>query len=151
MENKNKKNVKILISSFQGLLCKSLIFLRQLFSIKTRSIYIYILRGTCIGTRFVDPTFIFFYFFNSLLLWDVFIINRVEEGFCVFRNELTVSISDWVFGNVWSCSTLQFIMKTSHKSNELKNLKKRGGLQIGYLWVRADRHFWLIARGGEGH
>ena len=43
-----------------------------------------------------------------------------------------ISISDWVFGHVWSCSTL-FIMKTSHKSDELKN-KKRGGPQIGYLW-----------------
>ena len=97
----------------------------------------------CIGTRF-------FFFFNSSLLWDVFIINSVEQlqtlpktqseidispflktfvflemglyrsriEFCVFRNGL-ISISDWVFGNVWSCSTL-FIIKTSHKSDELK-------------------------------
>jgi hypothetical protein len=36
-----------------------------------------------------------------------------------------MSISDWVFGNVWSCSTL-FIMKTSHKSDELKKFKKGG-------------------------
>ena len=43
---------------------------------------------------------------------------------CVFRNGL-ISISDWVFGNVWSCSTL-FIMKTSHKSDELNNFKKEG-------------------------
>ena len=49
---------------------------------------------------------------------------RVVEGFCVFRNGL-ISISDWVFGNVWSCSTL-FIMKTSHKSDELKERKKGG-------------------------
>jgi hypothetical protein len=72
-----------------------------------------------IGTRFVDPPF-FYKFFNSSLLWDVFIINSVEklqtlpktqskidirpflkteekiEGFCVFRNTL-ISISDWVF------------------------------------------------------
>ena len=52
------------------------------------------------------------------------IIEWRFEGFCVFRNGL-ISISDWVFGNVWSCSTL-FIMKTSHKSDELK--KKRGGV-----------------------
>ena len=38
---------------------------------------------------------------------------------CVFRNGL-ISISDWVFGNVWSCSTL-FIMKMYHKSDELTN------------------------------
>ena len=44
--------------------------------------------------------------------------NRLEEGFCVFRNGL-ISISDWVFGNVWSCLKL-FIMKTSHRSDELK-------------------------------
>ena len=50
--------------------------------------------------------------------------NRVEEGFCVFRNGL-ISISDWVFGHVWSCLTL-FIMKTSHKSDELKKIKKGG-------------------------
>jgi hypothetical protein len=25
----------------------------------------------------------FFYLFNSSLLWDVFIINRLEEGFCI--------------------------------------------------------------------
>ena len=58
----------------------------------------------------------------------LYFMNRVEEGFCVFRNGL-ISISDWVFGNVWSCSTL-FIMKTPHKSDELK----RGSPQIGYLW-----------------
>jgi hypothetical protein len=48
------------------------------------------------------------------------IAARVEpvEGFCVFRNGL-ISISDCDFGNVWSCSTL-FIMKTSHKGDELK-------------------------------
>ena len=46
-----------------------------------------------------------FNFFNSSLLWDVFIINsveqlhRLEEGFCVFKNGL-ISISDCVFGNV---------------------------------------------------
>ena len=44
---------------------------------------------------------------------------RVEEGFSIFFF--------LVFGNVWSCSTL-FIMKTSHKSDELKNLKKKGGV-----------------------
>ena len=58
-------------------------------------------------------------------------LNRLEEGFCVFRNGL-ISILDWVFDNVWSCSTL-FIMKTSHKSDELKKKKKGGGPQIGYL------------------
>ena len=47
-----------------------------------------------------------------------FSVVNYKEGFCVFRNGL-ISISDWVFGNVWSCSTL-FIMKTSHKSDELK-------------------------------
>jgi hypothetical protein len=46
----------------------------------------------------------------------------LDEGSCVFRNGL-ISISDWVFGNVWSCSTL-FKMKTSHKSDELKNKKE---------------------------
>ena len=46
------------------------------------------------------------------------------EGFCIFRNGL-ISISDWVFGNVWSCSTL-LIMKTSHKSDELNNFLKKG-------------------------
>jgi hypothetical protein len=51
--------------------------------------------------------------------------NRVEEGFCVFRNGL-ISISDWVVGHVWSCSTL-FIMKTSHKRDELKKNLKKGG------------------------
>jgi hypothetical protein len=46
-------------------------------------------------------------------------INRVEDrGFFVFRNGL-ISISDWVFGNVWSCLKL-YIMKTSHRSDELK-------------------------------
>ena len=64
--------------------------------------------------------------------------NRVEEGFCVFRNGIEegfcvlrnglISISDWLFGNVWSCSTL-FIMKTSHKSDEYK--RKRGGHKSG--------------------
>ena len=58
-------------------------------------------------------------------------LNRLEEGFCVFRNGL-ISILDWVFDNVWSCSTL-FIMKTSHKSDELKKKKGGGGPQIGYL------------------
>jgi hypothetical protein len=60
---------------------------------------------------------------SGSLLCDVFIINRLEEGFCVFRNGL-ISISDWIFGNVWSCSTL-FIMKTSHKSNELISMHVR--------------------------
>ena len=69
----------------------------------------------------MDPPF--YFFFNSSLLWDVFIINSVEklqtlpkteskidirpfltteekiEGFCVFRNGL-ISILDSVFGNV---------------------------------------------------
>jgi hypothetical protein len=58
------------------------------------------------------------------------VIEFLAEGFCVFRNGL-ISISDWVFGNVWSCSTL-FIMKKSHKCDELK---KMGGPQIGYLWL----------------
>ena len=56
--------------------------------------------------------------------------NRLEEGFCVFRNGL-ISISDWVFGNAWSCSTL-FIMKTSHKNDELKFLK--GGSTSRVFW-----------------
>ena len=79
-------------------------------------------------------------------MWDVFILNSAKQlqtwsktqsefdislflktqrpsiPYSVFRNGL-ISISDWVFGNVWSCSTL-FIMKTSHKSNEIK---KKGG------------------------
>ena len=55
---------------------------------------------------------------------------------CVFRNGL-ISISDWVFGNVWSCSTL-FIMKTSHKSDELNNLKK-GGVHKSGTYVMGPR------------
>jgi hypothetical protein len=35
------------------------------------------------------------------------------------RSSTLISISDWVFGHVWSCLTL-FIMKMSHKSDELK-------------------------------
>ena len=31
-----------------------------------------------IGTRFVDPLFLIFFFISSLL-WDVFIINSVEQ------------------------------------------------------------------------
>jgi hypothetical protein len=42
----------------------------------------------------------------------------------IFRNGL-ISISDWVFGHVWSCLTL-FIIKTSYKSDELKTIKKGG-------------------------
>ena len=89
-------------------------------------------------------------------MWDVFIINsvnfkhyknRVEEGFCVFRNGL-VSISDWVFGIVWSWVVQHlFIMKTAHKSNELKKKKKGGeggGPQIGYLWFNSNLNFWYL-------
>jgi hypothetical protein len=36
---------------------------------------------------------------NSTLSDIIKILERVEEGFCVFRNGL-ISISDWVFGNV---------------------------------------------------
>jgi hypothetical protein len=79
-------------------------------------------QSKCLFTRFVDPPPPFFFnFFNSSLVWDIFIINTYSRGsrvFVFFRNRL-ISISDWVFGNVWSCSTL-FIMKTSHKSDELK-------------------------------
>jgi hypothetical protein len=65
--------------------------------------------------------------------------NRLEEDFCVFRNGL-ISISDWVFGNVWSCSTL-FIMKTSHKSDELKKKKKGGSTNRPYLY---KNKIWII-------
>ena len=42
---------------------------------KAKYIYIY-----NIGTRFVDPPPLFFsFFFNSPLVWDVFIINSVEQ------------------------------------------------------------------------
>jgi hypothetical protein len=58
-------------------------------------------------------------------LWDVFIINCVEQ-LQTLPNKSFFFISDWVFGNVWSCSTL-FIMKTFHKSDELKKSKKKGG------------------------
>jgi hypothetical protein len=82
---------------------------------------------------FWTPLFLYF-FFNSSLLWDVFIINSVEQlqtlpKTLVFRNGL-ISISDWVFGNVWSYSTL-FIMKTSTTTKALqKNLFTLLGLKI---------------------
>jgi hypothetical protein len=64
----------------------------------------------------------FFKMFISSLLWDVFIINsveqlhRLEEGFVILEMGLYRSRIEF-FGNVWSWSTL-FIMKTSHKSDE---------------------------------
>jgi hypothetical protein len=48
------------------------------------SVYIRVLSSSTnyiidnIGTRFVDPP-LFFLYFNSSLLWDVFIINSVEQ------------------------------------------------------------------------
>ena len=61
-----------------------------------------------------------------------------SQFYCVFRNGL-ISISDWVFGNVWSCSTL-FIMKTSHKSDGGGG---GGGPQIGYLWdIGGKKNTW---------
>ena len=77
--------------------------------------------------------------YSSLSFGSVIYITLPKriEGFCVFRNGL-ISISDWVFGNVWSCSTL-FIMKTTHKSDELKKRKKKGGgPQIGYLCIKGN-------------
>ena len=128
------------------------------------------------------PPLPFFLFFNSSLLWDVFIINSVEQLHTLPKTQSEIDIYikpiskntktllysrvvlttgawgmdlvsssplfsttpplfskfsyksflfqtksmphapvvlTWVFGNVWSCSTL-FIMKTSHKSDELK-------------------------------
>jgi hypothetical protein len=66
--------------------------------------------------------------------WTTSNITKNPRSSSVFRNGL-ISISDWAFGNVWSCSTL-FIMKTSHKSDELKNKLKRGvhksGTYVGY-------------------
>ena len=74
------------------------------------------------------PLFVLLFFFKFTTF--------VRSGFCVFRNGL-ISISDWVFGNVWSCSTL-FIMKTSHKSDELNNLKK-GGVHKSGTYVMGPR------------
>jgi hypothetical protein len=71
-------------------------------------------------------------------------IYRLEEGFCVFRNGL-ISISDWVFGNVWSCSTV-FIMKTSHKRDELKKggVHKSGTYASFKGWqVKRTEFNWL--------
>jgi hypothetical protein len=48
----------------------------------------------------------------------------VEEGFCVFRNGL-ISISDLVFGNVWSCSTLY--NENVPQKWWIKKIKKKGG------------------------
>jgi hypothetical protein len=145
-----------------------------------------------IGTQFVDP--LFFKIFNSSLLWDVFIINsveqlqallaknsfryrykpiskntknpplvyffiinsveqlhRLEEGFCVFKNGL-ISISDWVFGNVWSCSTL-FIMKTSHKNDELikRGSTNRVPMRIPYRLKMWGILYFVLTTCSMGH
>ena len=51
--------------------------------------------------------------------------------------------TDWVFGNVWSCSTL-FIMKTSHKSDELKKIKK-GELHKSGTYERNTAYFTIYS------
>ena len=68
-------------------------------------------------------------------------LNRLEEGFCVFRNGF-ISISEWVFDNAWSGSTL-FIMKTSHKSDDI-NILKKGDPQIGYSEIRCDNEMFML-------
>ena len=99
----------------------------------------------------------FLILFNSSLLWDVFIINsveqlhRLEEGFCVFKNGL-ISISDWVFGNVWSCSTL-FIMKASHKNDELikRGSTNRVPMRIPYRLKMCGILYFVLTTCSMGH
>jgi hypothetical protein len=86
-----------------------------------------------IGTRFVEPPPPFFFkFVNSSLLWDVFIINSVEQLQTLPKTQSEIDISPFL--KTQKPSSSLFIMKTSgHKSDELKNKKKGGGPQIGYL------------------
>ena len=71
------------------------------------------------------PTF-FVFFFNSLLLWDVFIINSVEQLQTLPKTQSEIDISPFLKTQKPSSSlfflSIMFIMKTSHKSDELKNI-----------------------------
>ena len=48
-----------------------------------------------IGTRFVDPPYIII-FFNSSLLWDVFIINSVEQLRTLPKTQSDIDISPFL-------------------------------------------------------
>ena len=69
-----------------------------------------------IGTRFVDPPF---KFFNSSLLWDVFIINSVKQLQTWPKTQSEIDISPFLKTQKWW----------------IKKYKKRGGPQIGYLCI----------------
>ena len=47
------------------------------------------------GTRFVDPPF-FIIFFNSSLLWDIFIINSVEQLQTLPKTQSEIDISPFL-------------------------------------------------------
>jgi hypothetical protein len=70
-------------------------------------------------------------FFNSSFFWDVFIINSVEQLQTLPKTQSEIDISPFL--KTQKPSSSLFIMKTSHKSDELKNKKKGGVPQIGYL------------------
>jgi hypothetical protein len=84
-------------------------------------------------------------------LWDVFIINGVEQLQTWPKTQSEIDISPFLktqkpssslvvdFGHVLSGSTM-FIMKTSHKSDEFK-IK----IKIGYLWATGGIKFWESA------
>ena len=55
-----------------------------------------ILQYLSIGTRFVDPPPPLFLFFNSSLLWDVFIINSVEQLQTLPKTQSEIDISPFL-------------------------------------------------------
>jgi hypothetical protein len=65
-----------------------------------KSVYIRVLSSSTnyiidnIGTRFVDPPF--FNFFNSSLLWDVFIINSFEQLQTLPKTQFEIDISPFL-------------------------------------------------------
>ena len=59
--------------------------------VRTSKIDPFISLVNVIGTRFVDPPFNFF--FNSSLLWDVFIINSVEQLQTLPKTQSEIDIS----------------------------------------------------------
>ena len=79
-----------------------------------------------IGTRFVDPPLFFFKFVNSSLLWDVFIINSVEQLQTLPKTQSEIDISPFL--KTQKPSILYSII--------LKFKKKRGGVHKSGTYVQ---------------
>ena len=77
-----------------------------------------------IGTRFVDPPF-FFKFVNSSLLWDVFIINSVEQLQTLPKTQSEIDISPFLK-----------TQKPSILYSIILKLKKKGGVHKSGTFVQ---------------